>query len=286
MLKNIQIFGCLICYLAVSLMSVKNGNWYSFYLNPSLCTAKADQSDTVEFYSVSIAPAKVAAGDMIHIQAVFSVISDSNQNRLPVHYFYEIQQQNETVFRSSEKTMQADTGSKSVLNVQVKAAGGYGDYKLVLKLNLPKGTAFAESEFSIVSPEEAHAYAIRAGLLQDGPPSRKSADDSLLGKWRLAGSTLGIPSAELTIGKENGKLVAGISRENTVTHWVKLRKTANRLVLRSKSENSVDNCWYVMEDVITFNESTDNMPVRSRIIDGGQCVTIGLVLESTLYRID
>jgi hypothetical protein len=41
-----------------------------------------------------------------------------------------------------------------------------------------------------------------------------------------------------------------------------------------------------MEDVITFNDRMDDMPVRSKVLEGGGCVSVGRVSEATLSRVE
>lgn len=67
--------------------------------------------------------------------------------------------------------------------------------------------------------------------------------------------------------------------------WVRLTINENNLVLRTKALGAAENCWYVVEDVITFNDEMDKMPVRSKIIDGSYCVSIGQIFKSTLHKV-
>ena len=280
-------------FVVYPLMSTIDGNQCLFDDHPVVAAEETGQAYAVGnrqessavFYSITAEPAKVAAGDMIRIKAVFSVSADTSRSALPVSYFYEIRKQNMLMYQSPAKKMNADIGAKTVLDIRVQAAGEKGDYKMILKLKYSDGTARADTDFSIVSPEEASLYAYKAGRPQEAEASGNGIEERLPGKWRFESSDSETPGTELTISKENDELVARMSRKNTRTLWVRLRTNEKNLILRSKLADTTGGCWYVVEDVIAINDRMDNMPVRSRILEGSACVSIGRITTSMLRRV-
>ena len=101
-------------------------------------SAGSVKNPSAVIYSVSVYPAKVAAGDTVQMETVFSVFDDSSRSSLPLKYFYEIEKQGEIVFRSPDKTMDVDNGAKTSLAIKFEAAGGKGDYKMALNLIRPE----------------------------------------------------------------------------------------------------------------------------------------------------
>lgn len=246
--------------------------------------AEGGKTRSMVIYSVSVEPAKVASGDTILIEAVFSVFDESSRSSLPMQYFCEIETLNELIFSSPVRSMNVQNGAKSHLDVKLQATGDQGDYKVILKLLHPDGNVREEGSFSIVSPMEARMY--RAELLEKNPSARSAVENRLVGKWQFVASAPELASAELVISNKDGKLAARVSREDAETLWIKLRKTDSSLVVRSKSKTPGGDCWFVMENVITFNDQMDDMPVRSKILEGGRCVPVGQVSESIIRRVE
>jgi hypothetical protein len=237
-----------------------------------------------DIYAVTVAPAKVASGDTILIEAVFSILDDSPQRLLPMEYFCEIEKHGELIFKSPVKKMNVTNGAKSHLEINLQATGGPGEYNVAVNMLFPDGRLREEGRFSIVSHMEARMY--QAELLEKNPSEKSAKENRLLGRWQFITPDTSTPGPELVISKEDGKLAASVSREDADTLWVKIRKTENSLVVRTKSAAGGGGCWYVMEDVITFNNRMDGMPVRSRVLDGSRCVSVGQVSESTLCRME
>jgi hypothetical protein len=201
-----------------------------------------------------------------------------------MEYYCEIEKQGELMFKSPVRAMNVKNGAKSNLDVKVKAIGGTGDYKVILNLIRPDGSIRKEGAFSIVSAMEARMY--RDDLLKRNPSTRSAIENKLLGKWAFLPEDDKTPGHELVISKENGELAAQVLRENAGTLWVKLRKTETNLVVRSKSAAPAGGCWYVMEDVISFNDRMDDLPVQSKVLEGSRCVSPGQVSEAILRRME
>jgi hypothetical protein len=239
---------------------------------------------SADIYSVTVEPAKVASGDTILIEAVFSLLDDSPERLLPMEYFCEIEKYGELIFTSPVKSMNVTNGAKSHLEINLQATGGPGDYHVAVTMLFPDGRLREKGSFSIVSHMEARMY--QAELLEKNPSVKSAVENRLLGQWKFVMPDPATPGPELVILKEDGKLAANVSRAEAATQWVKLRKTDNSLVVRSKSANPGTGCWYIVEDVITFNSRMDDMPVRSRVLEGSRCVSVGQVSESTLRRME
>ncbi len=244
----------------------------------------SEQNRSAVIYSVSVEPAKVASGETILIEAVFSLFDDSPQGTLPMEYFCEIESRGRLIYQSPIRVMDVVNGAKSHLEVKLQATGGQGDYKVALEMVRPGGNIREEGSFSIVSPMEARMY--RAELLKKNPSVKSAVENRLVGRWKFVMPDPESPAPELVISKEEGELTARISRGDAGTLWVKLRKTENSLVVRSKSANPGGDCWYIVEDVITFNDHMDDMPVQSKVLEGGRCVSVGRVSEGTLCRVE
>lgn len=241
------------------------------------------QHQSTTIYSVSVEPARVASGEAILIEAVFSVFEDSSRSSLPMEYLCEIESRGDVIYRSPVKAMSVKNGAKSHLEINLQATGGEGDYKVALELILPGGNIREEGDFSIVSPMEARMY--RAELLKKNPSTRSAIENRLAGKWQLLPRDSKATGTKLVISNENGELTTEVLRENVDTLWGKLRKTENNLVIRSKFETPGGDCWYIVEDVITFNDRMDDMPVRSKVLEGNRCVSVGQVSEGMLHRL-
>lgn len=246
--------------------------------------ADGGQGTSPLIYSVSVSPEKVAAGDTVQMEAVFSVFDESFRASLPVEYYYEIYRQNQVLFTSPVKAVTAGNGAKTHLAIQVQATGEQGKYTAALKLVQSGRTVGTSAEFSIVPVMEARRY--QAELNKKNPASGSSPENRLVGEWEFVSQDPQPPFPRLSISKEDGEMVARVVRENAETLWVKLRKTETGLVIRSKSAQSGGGCWFVMEDVVTFNDRMEEMPVRSRIVEGGKCITVGKAVASTLHRIE
>jgi hypothetical protein len=244
--------------------------------------AFAGQDQSTVIYSVTVEPAKVASGETILIEAVFSVFDDSPQPTLPMEYFCEIENRGQLIYQSPVRKMDAYNGAKSHLDIKLQATGGVGDYRVAIEIVRPGDNLREEGGFSIVSPMEAKMY--RAELLKKNPSTRSAVENRLVGKWKFIHKDPEAPGSELVVTNEGGELDARISRSDAQTLWVKLRKTENSLVVRAKFARPGGNCWYVEEDVITFNDRMNDMPVRSRILEGSRCVSVGKVSEATLGR--
>jgi hypothetical protein len=104
--------------------------------------------------------------------------------------------------------------------------------------------------------------------------------------WQTVSEDSRTAGSNFLISNENGQLSARISRGDIETLWVKLRKTESCLLLRSKFADPGGDCWYVVEDVITFNDRMEDMPVRSKIVEGSRCVSVGRVSEAILSRVE
>ena len=278
--------------VAYTLLSAKNSKWHLADYKLAIKAAKAQktgspgyrQKQPVIFNQAVIEPAKVARGDTILIKALFSVFNEnSSQKTVPVEYYYEIQKQDRVIYKSATKAIEAANGARTPLEIKLRAASREGDYKVILKLSQEKGAARTNMNFSIVTSEEARAYT--AVNRPDSPLQKGTVEDRLLGKWRFVFPGSGPPGPELTLLKANNKLEARVFSKTTRTYWVKLTKNENNLVLRTKAADPTGSCWYVVEDVITFNDEMDKMPVRSKIIDGSWCVSIGQIFKSTLHKI-
>ena len=241
------------------------------------------QNQSTTIYSVSVEPAQVASGETILIEAVFSVFDDSSRSSLPMEYLCEIENQGEVIYKSPVKEMSVKNGAKSHLEINLQATGDEGDYKVALELILPDGNIREEGDFSIVSPMEARRY--RAELLKKNPSTRSAIENRLAGKWQLIPRDSKTPGSKIVISNENGELTTEVSRGNVETLWVKSRKTENNLVIRSKFETPGGGCWYIMEDEITFNDRMDDMSVRSKVLEGNRCVSVGQVSEAMLHRL-
>jgi hypothetical protein len=131
---------------------------------------------------------------------------------------------------------------------------------------------------------EARMY--RAELQKKNPSTKIAVENRLPGKWQFISQDSKASGSELVISNGSGQLTAQVSREHVETLWVKLRKTENSLVVRSKSSSPGGDCWYVVEDVITFNDRMDDMPVQSEILEGSRCVAVGRVSKSMLHRVE
>jgi hypothetical protein len=241
------------------------------------------EAPSAAIYSVTVEPAKVASGDAILIEAAFSLIDASPERLLPMEYYCEIERYGEIIFKSPAKTMKVTNGAKSNLEISLQASGSPGDYKVVLHMRFPDGHLREEGHFAIVSPMEARMY--RDELLEKDPSAKSAAENRILGRWELVSPDTEIPASEIVISKEDGRLTARVLREDARTQWVKLRKTENSLIVRSKSTAPGGGCWYITEDVITFNSRMDDMPVRSSILEGSRCVTVGRISDATLRRL-
>ena len=279
--------------VAYTLVSAKNSKWHQADFKLAIKAAKAKkvgspdnrQKQPVVFHQAVVEPAKVAMGDTILIKALFSVFNEnSSQKSVPVEYFYEIQKQDRVIYKSAIKAIEAVNGAKTPLEIKVKAASREGEYKVVLKISRQKGAAQTNMNFSIVTPEEAKAYA--AVNRPESPQQKGTMEERLLGKWKFVFPGFPPPEPVLILSKENNKLVAKFFIKDSRIHWIKLTINENSLVLRAKGNHTaVNGCWFVAEDVITFNDEMDKMPVRSTIIDGSGCVSIGQIFKSTLHRI-
>ncbi|MCD4742229.1 MAG: hypothetical protein K8R67_07105 [Desulfobacteraceae bacterium] len=278
--------------VAYTLLKAKNSKWHQADFKLAIKAAKTKkagspdnlQKQPVAFHQAVVEPAKVARGDTILIKALFSVFDEnSSQKIVPVEYYYEIQNQDRVIYKSAVKAIEAVNGAKIPLEIKLKAASRQGDYKVVLKLSHEKGAGQTNMNFSIVTPEEARAYAAAnppEPSLQNG-----SVEERLLGKWKFVCPSFPPPEPVLIISKENNKLVAKLFMKGNKTLWMKLTINENNLIIRAKALGPVENCWYVTEDVITFNDEMDKMPVRSTIIDGSYCVFIGQIFKSTMHKI-
>ncbi len=278
--------------VAYTLMSAKKSKWHLADYKLAVKAAKAKkvgspdnrQKQPVAFHQAVVEPAKVARGDTILIKALFSVFDENNSRKtVPVEYYYEIKKQDRVIYKSAIKAVEAVNGAKTPLEIKLKAASRQGDYKVVLKLSQLKGAAQTDTNFSIVTPEEARAYA--AVNRPEPAPYKGTVEDRLLGKWKFVCPSFPPPEPVLIISKENNKLVAQDFMKGNKTLWMKLEINENNLIIRAKALGPVENCWYVTEDVITFNDEMDKMPVRSTIIDGSWCVQIGQIFKSTMHRI-
>ena len=279
--------------VAYTLISAKKNKWHLADYKLAIKDAKAKkvrspdnrQKQPVAFYQAAVEPAKVVRGDTILIKALFSVFDEnSSQKIVPVEYYYEIKKQDRVIYKSDAKAIEAENGVKIPLEIKLKAASREGDYKIVLKLSQQKGAAQTNMNFSIVTTEEVRAYA--AGNRPEPPQEKGTVEDRLLGKWNFifAGSPPPEPML-LILSKENNKLVARNFVEDPKTVWVQLKINENNLIIRAKALGPVGDCWYVTEDIITFNDEMDKMSVRSKIVDGNWCVQIGQIFKSTLHRI-
>jgi hypothetical protein len=242
------------------------------------------EQSPADIYSVTVEPAKAASGDTILIEAVFSILDDSPRRLLPMEYFCEIEKHGELIFKSPARTMNVTNGAKSHLEINLQASGSPGDYNVAVNMIFPDGRLREKGSFSIVSHTEARMY--QAGLLEKNPAAKSAKENQLLGRWEFVMPDPATPGPELVIRKQDGKLTASMSRKDAGTLWVKLRKTENSLVVRSKSATAGGGCWYVVEDVITLNNRMDDMPVRSRVLEGSRCVSVGQVSELTLRRME
>lgn len=245
--------------------------------------ADSGQVASPVIYSVSISPAKAAVGDAIQMEAIFSVFDETDRASLPVKYCYEIKSVDGVIFKSPLKTMNAVNGAKSHLGMNIQAAGDKGRYTMVLTLVQQGRTAVATADFSIVSLMEARQY---RSEMSENNPSADTPENRLPGQWEFRGQTPDEPARRLTISKEDGELTARIAKENAEALWVKIRKTEKRLVIRSKMAESGGGCWYVMEDVISFNDGMTDMPVRSKVLEGSGCVPVGRTSQSVLHRLE
>lgn len=235
-------------------------------------------------YSVSISPAKAAAGDTIQMEAIFTVFDSTDRASIPVEFYYEIRNRGEAVFTSPLKTTNAGNGAKSHLGINIQAATTKGGYTVALVLIQSGRTVETEAAFSVVSLMEARQY--RKEMAEKSPLSAGTIENRLLGEWKLEGQPPDIPASRIVFLMENDELAVRITRENAEIRRVKLRKTDTSLTIRSKTAETGGACWYVMEDVITFNDRMEDMPVRSTVLEGSGCVSVGQVSQSVLHRME
>jgi len=279
--------------VAYTLMSVKNSKWHLADFKLAVKSDKAKKSGLLDnrqeqpviFHQAVVEPAKVARGDTILIKALFSVFDENTSRKtVPVEYFYEIQKQDRVIYKSAVKAIEAVNGGRTPLEIKLKAASREGDYKVVLKIDHEKGATQTDMNFSIVTPEEARAYA--AVNRPESPLQKGTVEERLLGKWKFVFPGFPPPEPVLILSKENNKLVAKFFIKDSNFHWIKLTINENSLIIRAKGNHTrVKDCWFEAEDVITFNDEMDKLPVRSKILDGSYCVSIGQIFKSTLHRI-
>jgi len=246
--------------------------------------ADGGQAASPVIYSVSISPAKATAGDIIQMEAIFSAFDETDRASVPVDFFYEIRQRGEVVFKSPVKRTNAANGAKSHLGLNIRAVDSKGTYTVALTLSQSESAVVAEAEFAVVSLMEARRY--RDEMAKKSPSSADTIEKRLLGEWKLKGQSPDTPAPRIVFSMENGKLTARITRADVETLRVKLRKTDTSLTIRSRAAEPGGNCWYVMEDVITFNDQMADLPVRSRVLEGSGCVSVGRTSQSVLHRME
>ncbi len=275
--------------VAYTLVKAKNPKWFQADYALTLESEKSKtsqatslhQDQPIVIHQALVQPARVARGDMLKIKASFSIDDQNPSTKTAmVSYFYEIASQGKRVFRSTPKTIEAAKGAKIPLEIELKAASNLGDYTIVLEVSHSQGKTEKQMAFSIVTSEEAAIY------VADKAKGPGSVEDRLIGKWKFDFSS-NSPSPELLITRKDGKLYFFLNQPKARAAWKSqielIELNDQHMKLRTK-EIGPENCWYVVEDVITFNDQMDGMDTRSQIIDGSWCVKIGQIFKSKMRR--
>ena len=256
---------------------------YRYELDVLRGAGKQHQKTTVplKIHRLTTAPQWVKPGAKFDLITEFTALSHTDTQQVPVTMQYQILVQDRVLYQSKPTHVQAASGERMAKTIHLKAAKKTGRYQLRVELASAQTKAEQTVCFDI-STQPAVATDTQATAGPDLLEDRDALLDALTGDWEFV--IPGFPPHSMRIQRQGERLTAQLKflkqwQVDECTLWLE-KKT---LKIRSRLSSPSLECWVVAEDTVTLNSQLQDMPFRSKVLEGNS-VRIGEVFKGTMRR--